>query len=104
MAKTIKKGDAVTLKEPLDVQEVKDAAGKTFWQAVRSWKKDDKHPYTLFNSVVGIYMGMKYVPRQVGRAGVLNSAQHGFYFNGCEVFIDPELVIVVAELEKASDV
>jgi hypothetical protein len=94
----VEKGDGVIVTEYLEVQEKRDAHNNPYFAAEipYSSREKKKAPFMIFDAIVGVYVGMKYIPTNKAKHGVVNSALHGFFFNDREVFIDPRYIKVVA--------
>ena len=102
MTNHLEKGDAVTLSQNLAVEEKTDAYGKKYLYANISWSDDKKKPpFTIYDSIVGIYTGVSYIPIQQGRRGINQIPHHRFYFAEHEIFIDPSNVKVVAKFNES---
>lgn len=82
-----------------------DANNGKFMVAELPWQnvKDKKRPYTLFETIVGLYMGMKYVPERQAKRGVVQVARHSFLFSDREIFIDPRYIDVVSRFNESDE-
>lgn len=95
----VEKGDAIVITEHLEVEERRNAKNEAYFTAIIPYSfanKKSKPPFMIFDSIVGIYIGMKYVPTRQARRGIVQSAQHGFLFGDREIFIDPKYIKVVS--------
>jgi hypothetical protein len=102
VANHIEKGDAVVLAVPLEVRELKDAEGNPYLSTVTlSVKSNDdiKPPYMLFECLVGIYLGRKYIPQRQHRRGIIRAGLHAFLFGTREVYIDPDHVTIARSFD-----
>lgn len=99
----VKKGDAVVVSVDLEVREKYDAKNEVYLEAELPWSREKKKkpPFLIFDVYVGIYMGMKYVPTNKAKHGIIQSAKHSFFFNDHEVFIDPKYIQVVSEINES---
>lgn len=98
------KGDAVSLSEPLEVAEEKDANNKSYLITRQLWNTEGyKPPYAILDAYLGMYLGNEYVPMfsRKSENGRIQSLKHCFFFNGCKVFIDPKFVTVQARLDDS---